>query len=639
MDAQAQQRIHRLLSHINPSDCSLYANSTSAVFKDQEKEEYIKALLSTLRGNESPIYNSSNLRYNDPEAFMSELKWNGWGYRDTDFALLNEQLELTGERYDLSGKAFPLFRIWAEKVMAWNIDLETQEKPEPTNYPEPIFVREFFEDIKGHFGYISFSGAARLLHGHGHTAHDIYNLRFGSFERLPDVVVWPGNQEQVEVIVKAAKKHNIVIIPYGGGTSVTHGIECPTKEKRMIVSLDMHLMNRIKWIDRTSMIACIETGIVGKELERRLGEQGLCMGHEPDSIEFSTLGGWIATRASGMKKNVYGNIEDILIQCKLVTPEGLVEKKMTAPRVSVGPDVNQYILGSEGTLGVITEAIVKIHSLPAVKKYGSVVFPHFDDGVAFMHHIARVRAAPASIRLMDNPQFLFGMALKPAVEDRLKAIVDSFKKFYLTKIKGYGVEQMSVATILFQGDADQVAAQQKKIYEIASLYKGLEAGEENGLRGYFMTFMIAYLRDFSIRFNYLAESFETSVPWSNVPILIKNVKETIFKSCRDQGITEVPFVCCRVTQTYDMGACVYFYFAFLARGLSDPVGTYEHIEDEAREEVLANGGTLSHHHGVGKLRRKYLPRTMTPLALETMKAIKKTLDPTNVFANGNLFEV
>ena len=139
----------------------------------------------------------------------------------------------------------------------------------------------------------------------------------------------------------------------------------------------------------------------------QLNARGLCVGHEPDSLEFSSLGGWVATRASGMKKNIYGNIEDILVRVRMVTARGTVEKSCQVPRMSTGPDIHHFIMGSEGTLGVITEVSLRIRPLPECKVYGSIVFPTFDIGVACVREIAKQRCAPASIRLMDNEQFVF----------------------------------------------------------------------------------------------------------------------------------------------------------------------------------------------------------------------------------------
>jgi alkyldihydroxyacetonephosphate synthase len=207
------------------------------------------------------------------------------------------------------------------------------------------------------------------------------------------------------------------------------------------------------------------------------------MGHEPDSIEFSTLGGWVATRASGMKKNVYGNIEDIVVRVKMVTCKGVLERNISAPRVSCGPDFNQLILGSEGTLGIVTEVVVKVRPLPKCKKYGSLVFPDFDTGIRYLREIAKRRCQPASIRLMDNEQFLFGQALK--LDTGLWAsFVDGLKKFLLTKLKGYDLTKIAVVTLLFEGDKEDVERQESLIYEIAERHNGLKAGETNGQKGY-----------------------------------------------------------------------------------------------------------------------------------------------------------
>jgi len=383
-------------------------------------------------------------------------------------------------------------------------------------------------------------------------------------------------------------------------------------------------------------MACIECGIIGKDLDSKLAKLGLCMGHEPDSNEFSSLGGWIATRASGMKKNIYGNIEDILVSAKMVTPSGVVEKGNNWPRVSTGPDVNQIMLGSEGILGVITESVVRLRALPEVQAYGSIVFPDFESGVACLREIARQRCAPASIRLMDNIQFQFGQVLKPEEHSFTQEWIDAAKKWYVTSYKGFDVNKMVAATLLFEGNAGDVALQQKRVYDIATKFHGLKGGEENGRRGYFLTYMIAYIRDFAFQYYFMAESFETSVPWSNVLEVCNKVKDRIRNSCKEKGIKYNPFVTCRVTQTYDTGACIYFYFGFIYRNLEDPIKVYAEIETEARDEILRLGGSLSHHHGIGKLRKKWMPQTISSSGMQMLKGVKEAVDPKNIFANGNL---
>eukprot|EP00455_Lapot_gusevi_P019918 TRINITY_DN2118_c0_g1_i4.p1 TRINITY_DN2118_c0_g1~~TRINITY_DN2118_c0_g1_i4.p1 ORF type:complete len:219 (+),score=106.68 TRINITY_DN2118_c0_g1_i4:69-659(+) len=195
---------------------------------------------------------------------------------------------------------------------------------------------------------------------------------------------------------------------------------------------------------------------------------------------------------------------------------------------------------------------------------------------------------------------------------------------------------MTAVTLMFEGTAEQVAAQEKTVYSTAAKYGGKKAGSENGLRGYFLTFMIAYLRDFGFKYYFMAESFETSVPYDKVLELCDRVKARIRASAAAKGVPGTPFVSCRVTQLYDTGACVYFYFGFLFRGLKDPVKVFSEVEHEAREEIMRCGGSLSHHHGVGKLRKEFMSQTVGETGLHMLRGIKQTIDPQNIFGNGNL---
>lgn len=574
-----------------------------------------------------------------PKRRQELLKWNGWGYKDSKFILnKNGQVEFTGGRYKLSGHVMPHLREWMFKTVGIDIDHKTPAQPELTaaDIPLPTINDDFMEDLKR--SGISFSDDPndRLFRAHGHTLHEVFVLREGRFTRIPDVIVWPGSHSDVEKIVELAGKHNVVLIPFGGGTSVTGALECPANERRMIISLDTSQMGRILWLDEKNLTACCECGIIGQDLDRRLAEKGFCTGHEPDSIEFSSLGGWVATRASGMKKNIYGNIEDLVVHIKMVTPRGTLEKNCLVPRMSSGPDLHHMIMGSEGTLGVVTEVTIKIRPLPEVRKYGSIVFPNFESGVSCLQEIARQRVAPASIRLMDNEQFQFGHALKPEVGSFLASFVEGLKKLYITKIKGFDLLKIAVATLLFEGTKEEVSAREKRVYEIASKFGGIPGGEENGQRGYMLTYVIAYLRDLGFEYFIVAESFETSVPWDRVLDLCRNTKDRIIRECKERGVQFPPYATCRVTQTYDAGACVYFYFGFNYRGVANPVELYEEIERCAREEILASGGSISHHHGVGKIRKQWLQRTVSEPGLGLLRAVKQYLDPQNIFGNGNL---
>lgn len=190
-------------------------------------------------------------------------------------------------------------------------------------------------------------------------------------------------------IVTACNQLDVVLIPIGGGTSVTNAVNCPAAERRCICSLDMQLMDAVLWVDERCLTARLQPGLSGAQLERFLNARGFTSGHEPDSLEFSTVGGWVSTRASGMKKNRYGNIEDLLLHVNLCTSKGMLRRHTQVPRLSAGPDLHQVVLGSEGIFGVITEVTMKIFPLPEERRFGSIVFPDFAKGVDFFREVAR----------------------------------------------------------------------------------------------------------------------------------------------------------------------------------------------------------------------------------------------------------
>lgn len=224
----------------------------------------------------------------------------------------------SGKRYLYSGEDMPSFFLWAQENLSFEFD-KPHEPQKDMDIDEPRnvnhdFLKELIE-LKC-FSRLSFEKWERIMHSHGASLREVYNLKYHKFERYVDVVVYPTTKEQTESIVGLANTHNVILIPYGGGTNVTQalylfeGHSC--QKDRMIVSLDMSRMNKVIWIDKDNMTACVQAGIRGQDLDRDLKLSGFVAGHEPDSSEFSTLGGWVSTRASGMKKNTYGNIDDIV---------------------------------------------------------------------------------------------------------------------------------------------------------------------------------------------------------------------------------------------------------------------------------------------------------------------------------------
>ncbi len=561
-----------------------------------------------------------------------------WGFRGAGFELLqNGSVILRGDRYAGSGVELPDLLPWVKRILGCDIqpgDIHRSQYPPEIPEPRlpPVLLREIGEILPE--SAISTDPEQRLRRGHGHTLEEMWAIKYGRIERVPDVVVFPETDQQVSALVQAALRHDACLVPYGGGTNVTDALRCPPDEDRTILAVDLARMNRIRWIDPVNRMACIEAGAVGRHIQTGLAAMGFTLGHEPDSVEFSTLGGWIATYASGMKKNRYGNIEDLVLDVEVVTPLGEL-RHAPFPRESAGLDPRRWIFGSEGSLGIVTSAVVKIFPLPEVQRYDALLFPDFETGVRFLYDLTREAVPPASVRLVDNLQFQLSQTLKPRAEGA-GALKRKIEKFLVTRLKGFEPESMVACTLVYEGTSREVASQEGSVASLMRRHRGMRAGAENGRRGYQLTFGIAYLRDFVMRHWVLGESFETAVPWSRVLSLCDNVKQRLHAECAARGVPGRPFVTARVTQLYQTGVCVYFYFGFYHKGLADPLATYLDLERAGREEILSSGGSISHHHGVGKIRRGFLTRIFSPAVLEWSGEIKRAVDPNNVFGIGNL---
>jgi alkyldihydroxyacetonephosphate synthase len=562
----------------------------------------------------------------------------GWGFKDTEFqALDNGNIVLTGNRYNISGIEMPRLLGWMGGQLAMPLRWNDVAEVRPVLPSAPREAAGFLKSLSGVLApdQIATDPETRLRGGHGHTGEEIYHLFFNRIARVPDMVVFPQDHEQVVAIVRAAAEHGVCLIPYGGGTNVTSALACPENEERPICSVNMQRMNRISWIDPVNRTAEIQAGAMGRKIMAELAEHGFTMGHEPDSVEFSTLGGWIATHASGMKKNRYGNIEDIVLDMTVVTPDGTLSHHSVVPRESIGTDVRKWIFGSEGMLGIVTSAVVKLFPRPGVQRYGSIIFPGFEKGAAFLYDVALSGLVPASVRLLDNTQFHFGQALKPAAVGLAK-VKSAVEKFVLERVKGFHLDRLAVVTLVYEGTAAEVAMQERNCATLAKRHGGMQAGPENGERGYSLTFGIAYIRDLVFRHHMMAESFETSVPWSAVVELFARVKARAHKEHAARGLPGKPFITGRVTQIYATGVCCYFYMGFYAKGVEHAAETYLEIERAVRAEILACGGSLSHHHGIGKIRDVFLKDIQSPAALTWLKKTKVALDPKNIFGAQNL---
>lgn len=574
-----------------------------------------------------------------------------WGFADTSFTTVFGEdrravVEMKGRRYNLSGRRMSSLIPFIERELAIRIDLTRPLKATPSNedvgdlQTAELLVNRLLEIC----AHVSNNPHELIRCGTGHCQQDIFAIRSGDQFRTPDAVVWPATEDEVTSLVAAATKYSWCLIPVGGGTNVTQATRSPSSdlEPRTVVAVNMKRMKKLLWVNAEDGLVHVEAGITGGELDEELSRHGLTCGHEPDSYEFSTLGGWVATKASGMKRSKYGNIEDIVKGVRVVAAKGTLVHGYSLEntawgRESTGPDLSTLILGSEGCLGIVTSVVLRVWKLPSIVSHLGVLFHDFESGLRFAREVAKLRASgPTSFRLLDNTHFRLGQALRPDPESLLESLGQHVSKQML-KWTGSHFEagKVTCATMTFEGGPGQIEMQKRAIRQLARCHGGQDIGPGAGKSGYELTFMVAYLRDFALTYNVLGESFETFVPWSKIVDVVKAVRGRIEKEHSQRYLPGSPFVGCRVTQLYHEGVCLYFYFCMSVQNVPDASSVYAEIEHAARHEILRNGGSLSHHHGIGKVRAEFLTEIDSSTSIESICAIKEALDPDNIFGARN----
>eukprot|EP00547_Thalassionema_nitzschioides_P011168 CAMPEP_0194262984 /NCGR_PEP_ID=MMETSP0158-20130606/46816_1 /TAXON_ID=33649 /ORGANISM="Thalassionema nitzschioides, Strain L26-B" /LENGTH=2209 /DNA_ID=CAMNT_0039003149 /DNA_START=70 /DNA_END=6701 /DNA_ORIENTATION=- len=463
-----------------------------------------------------------------------------WGFHDSRFQVRPDKdgqptVVMSGNRYSISGKSLRYLIPFIEAETKIKVDVLSKAPRDVVGLEiaECAIPKEKLDLVSKIVSKLSISPATRMRHGTGYSQEDAFDFRHGGRVRVPDVVVWPKTESEVMGLIDFSKNSSCNLIPHGGGTNVSQATRCPSmkKDPRPIISVDMTHMDSVLWINEEDGLAHVQAGITGRVLIQEMKRHGYTIGHEPDSLEFSTLGGWIATKASGMKRSKYGNIEDIVVDIRVASSIGNIwkgqENGIAGPpgRESRGIDLLSCFLGSEGCLGIVVSAIIRIWPLPTVIQHEGVLIPDMDAGIHFVRRIARLGPlAPASVRLLDNAHFRLGQALREN-----SSIADSIRKLALKaltpKYRAFSSNEMVCATIIFEGSADEVREQRRKVSEIAMHCGGLLVGSRVGRSGYDLTFAIAYLRDFALSYDFLGDSFETFAPWSTLHLIIKEAKK------------------------------------------------------------------------------------------------------------------
>ena len=581
----------------------------------------------------------SNNKKNKFYGVNDDLWGHKWGFKDSSFIINDDNtVTFTGKRYEgISGERLPYLIPFVTKVLNTDIKKEPYFKEIEKKYvTERKINQDFVNDIESFFNedQISFSDEERVLHSHGQNSPDeVFKVLYDKLEKFTDIVVYVENEEDVINLIEKAKKHNVCLVPYGGGTNVTNALQLPEDEERMIVSVDTRRLNKIISIDTKNLLIEVEAGITGKHLEEELQKKGFTVGHQPDSIELSTLGGWISTNAAGMKKNRYGNIEDIVQNVVMVTPNGTINQIKPLVRSSIGIKTQNLLFGSEGNIGIITKAVLKIHKLPECSDYESVVLKDWDTGLDFMYELAHSSSVPASARMLDSLHYQFGSALKPE-KNNIGKLKSKIQKLVF-KMKDFSTDDFVAAVFKLEGSYSEVEYQRKNIKRLAKKYNGLLGGSKEGKVGYNITMVIAYIREFFVPQGILGETLETAVPWSKINQVKDEANKLLTELHKKYDLQGKPFFCSRISKIYHTGICMYNTMGINVRGIKNPEKVFSDIEHKIRECFIKNGGSISHHHGVGKLRKDFMPETISPGSIDVIQGIKKSQDPNNIFGISN----
>jgi len=463
----------------------------------------------------------------------------------------------------------------------------------------------------------------RVVHARGKSLRDLIKHRRGEVGRVPDVVVRPRDEAEVEAVLRAAIEHDAVLIPFGGGTSISGSLEAPDSETRTVISLDMGNLRRVLAIDAPSNLARIEAGAFGPDLERQLNAQGWTLGHFPDSFTHSTLGGWIATRSSGMQSDRYGDIADLVRAVRVVTPGGILATR-PVPHTSTGPSVREMVLGSEGRLGVITEATVQVRRLPEQRIILGYLFPTWADGLAAMQDIAASEASPSVTRVSDAYETAFSFATRkhPTPLDKVKSTALTA---FLRKRKGFDVERMCLSFIGYEGSAAHVKQQRKEVGRIAARHGGLCIGASPGELYDQKKFDTPYIRDFLLDRGALADVSETAAPWSRLNPVYDAVMASAHGAFGELGIPG--YLMCHLSHSYHAGACLYFTFGVKPAPGKDELEQYDVVKSAIQQAFIDAGATLSHHHAVGTEHARWLEADISAPGVRMLQALFEGVDP------------
>ena len=553
-------------------------------------------------------------------ADVKHMKWWGWGVEGVSFHHENK----------------PAFRPFV--INAIDLDVETTPAApmalDDLAIPAPLIGDQLLAELADAVGTENAvqDDLDRIVHTYGKSARDLLRIRTGDIPRVPDVVVYPGNEAEVQLIVDRAVAADAVIIPYGGGSNISGSLHAPEDETRPVISVDLGRLNQVIDIDEDSGLARIQAGAQGPDLEEQLGARGWTLGHFPDSFTHSTLGGWVATRSSGMQSDKYGDISDIARGMRVVMPGKVLEIR-PLPHTSTGPSVREMVLGSEGRLGVITEVTVQVHRIPEVRLILGYLFPSWEASLAAMHDISISDAHPSITRVSDAKETTFSFATRKKSNRISISSLISKGMMKVLQRRGWKLDEVCLSFIGYEGGKAHVARQKAIVKDIVGRHGGIVVGKGPGELYDQKKFDTPYIRDFLLDRGAIGDVSETAAPWSKLLPLYTNVLAAAEKVYAHLGVTG--WIMCHLSHSYHSGACLYFTFAFKHDGV-DPLGQYEPLKNAIQQAFVDSGGTLSHHHAVGTEHAAWLEQDISAPGVHMIDGLFTAMDPGKNFNPGKI---
>jgi alkyldihydroxyacetonephosphate synthase len=558
---------------------------------------------------------------------VKHMKWWGWG--------------LDGVGFHWEDK--PGFAPFVLKAVG--LDLHTAQPVSPPNFDamtvaKPVATAAFLKALGGIVGAddVRTDDMERVVHVYGKSLRDLARIRANAVKRYPDVVVYPDDEAEVQRVVDAAVAADAVVIPFGGGSNIAGSLEPREGEKRTIVSLDLGRLNKVLDIDEGAQTARIQAGALGPDLEAQLQAKGWTIGHFPDSFTHSTIGGWVATRSSGMQSDRFGDISQIARGLRVVRPGGTLVIR-SLPSTSTGPSVREMILGSEGRLGVVTEVTAQIRRNAEVREIQAYFFPNFATGLKAMQEISESDARPSITRVSDGRETGFSLATSKARKGVDKFLAGTVLP-QLMKRKGWakqpgGLENIALSFIGFEGSASATKFSKAIVDRIVKKHNGMGVGSGPGVLYDQKKFDTPYLRDFLLDRGAAGDVSETAAPWSKLQGVYDGAIAAAEKAYDSLGIKG--WIMAHQSHSYASGACLYFTFAFV--GKKDMLAEYNVVKSAIQQSFIDNGATLSHHHGVGVEHSPWMEQDISAQGVKVLGELFRATDPKSNLNPGKILPI